>query len=156
MSSFYFILFYFLKNKGCNFFLLLTFLWASLGSFLNPKRKKLVPLLCDMSHKHSSDVNQQWGTPDTTWNRPWYNPLPHDTMVFDHTNLDKVHRLKPSKSALHFKSLDSTLPFKGEGHQLLLRFTNFCISFVTWHITIQLYNMKFPHALLHTINRIQI
>ncbi len=33
--------------------------------FLNPKRKKLVPLLCDVSHKHSSDVNQQWGTPDT-------------------------------------------------------------------------------------------
>jgi hypothetical protein len=64
--------------------------------FLHPKRKKLVPLLCDVSHKHSRDVNQQWGTPDTIWNRPWYNPLPHDTMVFHHTNLDTIHRLRPS------------------------------------------------------------
>jgi len=40
----------------------------------------------------------------------------------------------PSKSALHFTSLDSTLPLVGESRQLLMAFTNFYIKFITWHI----------------------
>ncbi len=62
----------------------------------------------------------------------------------------------PSKSSLRFEILDSTLPFVSESHRLLMPFTNSYISFITWHITIPLYNMKFASDFIAHSEYLQI